>query len=98
MSFGPLVGTVVAGDDAALSSSAEEFGSSLAAGDADTDGIDDVVVGATSDAAYLFLGPVTADQDTTAADAVFGGGAPEGFLSFDIEISPTSTAMDSPTC
>jgi hypothetical protein len=49
------------------------LGSSVDGGDANGDDNDDLLVGATAvSAAYLFLGPITAARDVTAADAVFG--------------------------
>ena len=52
------------------------FGSDVGGGDADGDGVDDVIVGATADAnpaAYLFLGPVTGDRLSDDADLILEG-------------------------
>jgi hypothetical protein len=54
------------------------FGFELDGGDVNGDGADDIVVGAigsTVESAYVFLGPITADRDTTEAEAVFEGPA-----------------------
>jgi hypothetical protein len=47
-----------------------EIGQALAAGDADDDGFDDLVVGAPGvDSAYLFVGPLTGSHEVVDADA-----------------------------
>lgn len=76
--LGPLTGTKSVGSaDASVDGTAGQWlGHSLAAGDIDGDGLDDLLVGApewgTTDeygAAYLFLGPVSGDLGKADADA-----------------------------
>ena len=73
--YGPTSGSIQATDLVSLSttSTSVDFGSGVAAGDANGDALDDLLVAADSFDGwfYLFLGPVTADRSTTDADAEF---------------------------
>jgi hypothetical protein len=83
---GPVSGTVSLADADATLEGEVEFdaaGRALAVGDADGDGLDDVLVGAPehdgghwdAGAAYLLAGPISAASSLGAASATFGGGA-----------------------
>jgi hypothetical protein len=75
--YGPATGSVAADDLVSISASAgaptvTDFGSAVGAGDANGDGVDDLLVAADNiDEYYLFLGPITADRSTSDADAEF---------------------------
>jgi hypothetical protein len=78
--YGPASGTATTASLVALrddTATPAFFGSAVGAGDANDDGIDDVLASSShseSDGkSYLFLGPITADRGTTDADAVLSG-------------------------
>ncbi len=67
-----------------------DFGAAVDGGDENGDGVDDLLVGATGitdSAAYLFLGPVTANREDADADAVFEGG-PYIRTGADVDVIP----------
>jgi hypothetical protein len=75
VSFGPVSGTVLAGDDVTITpdpSGAPGIAESLAGGDADGDGFGDVLVGAwerpDGGTASLLLGPITGDVSASSAE------------------------------
>ena len=85
---GPMSGTILADRETVVTTSSESeyIGQGLGAGDADADGIGDLAPGAAQgDAAYLLLGPLTADRSVSSADAVFVGPAGSG-TGVDIDI------------
>ena len=76
--FGPLSHLPAEGGIATITTTigGASLGSDVAGGDADGDGIDDVLVGAFGNharSAYLFLGPMTGDCDIAEADATLTG-------------------------
>ncbi len=76
--FGPLSGSMtIAAADVDITGAAffDQFGWSIAGEqDVNDDGSIDLIFGGQStDAAYLFYGPVTADSAASAADAMFTG-------------------------
>ncbi len=79
---GPSSATTALDDGVTISGTARKgyFGGGLGAGDVNGDGAGDLAVAAVQrdlswgeDAVYLFLGPVTSDQDASDADADFAG-------------------------
>ena len=79
---GPASATTALDDGVTISGTARKgyFGGGLGAGDVNGDGAGDLAVAAVQrdlswgeDAVYLFLGPVTSDQDASDADADFAG-------------------------
>jgi hypothetical protein len=94
--FGPQTGTVVGGGDVTIDNNGEHslVGYGLGAGDANDDGVDDVIIGAPyANAAYLFLGPVTADHDVDAADVAFEGPPISTGLEVDVVTDVTGDAI-----
>jgi hypothetical protein len=93
VSFGPLSGTVVAGDDVTITpTSGDGFAETLTAGDADGDGFGDVLIGAidrTEDPAlvHLLLGPISGEVSTSEADLVLHRG-PREWFSWEMHITP----------
>ena len=77
---------------------AYELGASVAAGDTDGDGADDVILGGPNDyddGVYLFLGPVTADR--TSADIVFDNGSGlQQSLGWNVELVPDADGDGAP--
>jgi hypothetical protein len=74
--YGPASGSVAADDlvsvSATTSTTATHLGAAVGAGDANGDGLDDLLVQAdVHNDFYLFLGPITADRSTSDADAEF---------------------------
>ncbi len=91
VALGPASGNRLWGEadlDFSIAAADTGFGDVVAAADADGDGNDDLLLGAPdSDEVYLFLGPLTAAADTTAADTSFGTSA-YGVLGTTVEILP----------
>ncbi len=93
VSFGPLSGTVVAGDDVTITpTSRDGFAETLTAGDADGDGFGDVLIGAIDRAedpalVHLLLGPISGEVSTSEADLVLHRGPREHF-SWEMHIAP----------
>jgi hypothetical protein len=76
VAYGPSSGASSVDDLVTISATVTNgrFGSAIAAGDGDGDGMDDALIGAPkSDRAYLFLGPITAGLDTGDAFATLFG-------------------------
>jgi hypothetical protein len=77
--FGPATGVAKAGTDVGIRSEIDDiaFGATVAGGDADGDGFDDVLAAApyTADDVYLFLGPLSGDYDLSDADTILDGPA-----------------------
>jgi hypothetical protein len=76
--YGPMTGVRNTGALAppfSTSESLTRLGFAVGAGDADDDGIADLVLGAGDEysTSYLFLGPLTAGHDVTVADATYDG-------------------------
>ena len=69
-----------------------QFGTGFGGGDVNVDEVDDILVGAPgSGAAYLFLGPVTADRAATDADTIFeanSAGSDVDAVDYDADGSP----------
>jgi hypothetical protein len=89
---GPVDGIVDVADVTALTWTTDarrhdpHFGFQVGAGDANEDGADDVLTGATfADSAYLFLGPVTANRRADEADLVLVG-RDESYVGDDVDI------------
>ncbi len=95
VSFGPLSGVTRTGDDVTITpESSDGLAESLAAGDADGDGVGDVLIGALdrteTSMVTLMLGPITGDVSTSVAELVLHRGPREEF-SWDVEIAPDVT-------
>jgi hypothetical protein len=77
--YGPASGTTTTASLVALraDTTLTAFGSTVGSGDANDDGIDDVLASSShissEGTSFLFLGPITADRGTTDADAVLTG-------------------------
>jgi hypothetical protein len=92
--YGPDTGTVETSSAVTLRPTSHAyFGTAVSGGDADMDGIDDVLVAGPawmSHSAYLFHGPITSDRDAADADARFVGwhtdNRSEG-LAVDVDLS-----------
>ncbi len=88
---GPADGEQAAADLDRISTTAAYawVGMAVAAGDASGDGFDDLLVGSpNADAAYLFLGPVTASYDTSDAEATLVGTSGNRTSGQWVEITP----------
>jgi hypothetical protein len=74
--FGPVSGSTTVDDAIAFSSgiTSTDLGADVDAGDADGDGAEDLLLGSpSSDSAYVYFGPITADRDIGDADASLVG-------------------------
>ena len=93
VSYGPLSGTVSAGDDVTISAGTQVgLGEAVAGGDADGDGYGDVLVVSWNrpdpSPASLLLGPITGDVTTASADLALSSGDSLRRFGYHMEITP----------
>jgi hypothetical protein len=95
--YGPVSGATTLEGAVELSYSGsewEDFGTSMTAGDADSDGVDDAIVGARGRGAFVFLGPVTADS--AEADVTFTAYTDSGYLGERLDFAPDADGDGQP--
>ena len=81
--YGPASGTIASSDVSVVTSTEDDvgFGQVVSGGDANGDGLDDLLVGAQWDnSVYVFYGPITGALEIGAADGVWAGDNDPGVI------------------